>query len=103
MTQKNRQNTHKTYSTGLKFCRTANCYTELNELDQNCHSTVALTLTDLDDSCVTTVTGSVLRSDLVELSLCFSSYQLLLSELLLRHKELLPSVFLHEVWTACPS
>ena len=43
-TQKNRQNTHKTYSTGLKFCRTANCYTELNELDQNCHSTVALTL-----------------------------------------------------------
>ena len=25
------------------------------------------------------------------------------TELLLRHKELLPSVFLHEVWTACPS
>ena len=70
MTQKNRQNTHKTYSTGLKFCRTANCYTELNELDQNCHSTVALTLTDLDDSCVTTVTGSVLRSDLVEQLVC---------------------------------
>ena len=56
-----------TYSTGLQRFRIK---LELNELDQNCHSTVALTLTDLDDSCVTTVTGSVLRSDLVEQLVC---------------------------------
>ena len=96
-----------TYSTGLQRFRIK---LELNELDQNCHSTVALTLTDLDDSCVTTVTGSVLRSDLVEQLVCKINFLcvFLLTSCCCRNlcyviKSLLPSVFLHEVWTACPS
>ena len=36
----------------------------LYKLDQNFHSSIAFTLSDLDDSCITAVAVSVLRSDL---------------------------------------
>ena len=42
----------------------------LHELDQNLHSSIAFTLSDLDDPCVSAIAVSVFRSDLCKELLC---------------------------------